>query len=962
MGMAVRDLNQAYADNAGVAAGKYEPTVQELADLRHVLTGGGNIGILPANVQPIAQRMRNKVDSLTREMVSSGAATGGLVITLTNNLGVYVTRTYKARTMGDRWAKEARADQQLMARASTELRSRIANHEARKAADALFMAQYGTTPNLFGIASQVISPQQLGMLRSTTQYQTLFQQSLAAVNVSPAAIESAIDEYLLGDPLERYANKRNVLAKNLSVFKRKDYFEDWELALMGEHTDPRQEFVATVMKQAALLEQQKAMAEMARDLSNLSPNASTMPGSALFVHENDFNQGNHTGSWVRVSSAGNPVFTPLDQFYVRRETMEDLQELFGTKPLGSYERHLAALTGVVKTNKTVYSLVTQVRNFASASLFVVSAGHFGQLRPDRVQGALSLMTRYGLAEQRGRLSATDQAFINDMVRLGVLNESVSANDISKALGESPDVVARLLGGVASGDPMTRAMRNKVQRWAIDKPQALYLFGDNVWKTLQYQGELDLIRRAYPAWSAEQQKVEAARRVRSTSPTYSLVSPFVQKLRRNPLFGPFVPFAFESTRSLINTYRTIRDDAMSGNAVLMRHAGKRAIGTTMALYGAKAAAMTAVSTASMLGFGGGDEEDERSEAAIRNLLPESYENAEIVTLGRVRPGVVRYINVSYLSPYSAAVEPMQVMVRHFTSGNWNEESFLDASTRALAHAAAPYTKFELVAPAIAEVITGRTTDDQEVYGPTDNWYVATEKSLAHLAKRWGPGVVEQVAKAFDPQRSAGVEVASMLSGLRVSELDVAYLAETHARRFKRTESSISGDLTRDMRNPYLSEQDLESMIEETNRRREVAFWDVHSKVSAAQHLLGLSDTQMRRLLKAGEAGEDASRQFVQGKWQPYRNTSALDEAIKMARTPEDKQGLRNVRSSLHRVLARTGKRELDLPIHRPSVTPLGGSLDSRATARKTVEDLRQQPSSVLVLIRSRIASMAARAAS
>lgn len=76
-----------------------DSTPPEVMDaVNRFMRGQADVSSLPQDLQATVARMRDHVDTLSRELIDSGAAAGDLAMTIEKNRGVYLTRTYKQFT------------------------------------------------------------------------------------------------------------------------------------------------------------------------------------------------------------------------------------------------------------------------------------------------------------------------------------------------------------------------------------------------------------------------------------------------------------------------------------------------------------------------------------------------------------------------------------------------------------------------------------------------------------------------------------------------------------------------------------------------------------------------------------------------------------------------------------------------------------------------------------------------
>ena len=148
-----------------------------------------------------------------------------------------------------------------------------------------------------------------------------------------------------------------------------------------------------------------------------------------------------------------------------------------------------------------------------------------------------------------------RGYIEKMLRLGVIHESVRANELRNVLEEA----------MRSGlEGMEDNRVKQVLKGGARKLTEVYQAEDDVWKVYAFENEKTRFEKALPELSQQEIEERAAKTVRMTYPTYSLVPEAVKKMRRFPLAGTFVSFPAEVVRVTGNTMQLIQQELRSSN--------------------------------------------------------------------------------------------------------------------------------------------------------------------------------------------------------------------------------------------------------------------------------------------------------------------------------------------------------------------------------------------------------------
>lgn len=183
--------------------------VEEVHRLDGALKGEVPVDELPAPLQPVVRQMRTHIDALSDAMIRTGAAAGDLALTIKQNKGVYLTRTY--RVFDDpKWAKKV--PQEVRTRAETFIRRE--------------------NPDL-----------------SEEEVAGRIEALLYREESSPFA---ALSGGKLG-------------AKDLSITRRRKDLPEELRALLGEYKDPRVNYVRSMARMAGVVSNQQFLNQVRAD-------------------------------------------------------------------------------------------------------------------------------------------------------------------------------------------------------------------------------------------------------------------------------------------------------------------------------------------------------------------------------------------------------------------------------------------------------------------------------------------------------------------------------------------------------------------------------------------------------------------------------------------------------------------------------------------------------------------------
>ena len=470
-----------------------------------------------------------------------------------------------------------------------------------------------------------------------------------------------------GGMVDLMTNKSTYGSKELSIMMRRQDLSPIVRELLGEYTDPRVNFVKSSNKMANMIAKQAFLNGLAQELT----------GSVLF-HKPPKGS---TEFRAKIASKNSNAMDPLDGMRTTEEFRDVLREWTEVPEVSEWLRKYMVFNGAVKLGKTVWNTGT---HFANAGSGVLIALLNGTLRPEH----LMMSTRMYGADMfgdtpLGRFYAGKNFTVQqlqdlrvEMIRKGVLGDGANSGEVDAMLKDSATSRTTL------GD---RILDNKVGRGLKATAEVVgrqYQWEDDFFKAAAYFSGLSDNKKA--GMDQDAAEIHSAKRTRDLYPTYSLVPPLIQSLRRFPLVGSFVSFSSEMIRTSFNQKKYFEEDARSGDKMRI---ARRIIGGAVGVSLLQGAALI-----SRLAQGISDEEDE----TYRQLLPPWSTNGTILYLGLDDNGNMEYVDLSRFDPWS-----------HFrkmwnSAWNGNNVTMSQKLTEFTIAAVEPFLAPEIVADALTDV--------------------------------------------------------------------------------------------------------------------------------------------------------------------------------------------------------------------------------------------------------------------
>lgn len=621
------------------------------------------------------------------------------------------------------------------------------------------------------------------------------------------------------DSMEAFIRETKLGAKDLSVLKQRKDIAPEIRALLGEYKDPRLNFAKSATKMARLV------------FNHLFLKQVRQIGMGQFLFEGTDRP---PAATKQIAADSSEAYAPLNGLWTYPHIEQAFRDALGKEQMANWYRVIVQLNGFVKFGKTVLSPTTAARNWQSAAFFAIANGHFDWRDMTKsLDGFKEYFTNQG--------SAKKLAYLRNLKKLGVVYDVPYAGEMM-----------RLLDDTQMADWLRRGNVELTIRKGLQYAQNFYRYGDDFWKIIGFENEKRaLIAHGYDATAAE---TEAAERIRNTYPTYSMVGRFVNSLRRFPLAGTFVSFPAEIIRTSYHMLRYTAKDWQSEQTRPMAY--RRAAGLAIAAAFAYA---TQETLKAMLGIG--DDEEE----AVRDLAPPWQKNSNLAFVGRDEKGNLRYFDLSFLDPYNYWKRPITAILR---DEPW-QETFLEVSREVLT----PFFGVDILAGVVFEVAANKKMDTgAPVFKDNDEPLSQLGDIVSHVWHGVQPGLTANLERAFKAYQGevspSGREFtpkdeALSWVGWRATTVNPRASLYYRSWEFKDDKSEASAILRGVLNDPNeVGDDDLKVALENTLRRREIAYTKMQRVVAAAR-AAGMTDQQIRATLRDSRVSNDDTRALVKG---------------------------------------------------------------------------------------------------
>ena len=440
-------------------------------------------------------------------------------------------------------------------------------------------------------------------------------------------------------------NRDRQILSSISALRERQRVPAPVRQFLGEVTDVQTAFSATIQQQRTII----SSFEMANNLETL--------GFAQGWLTDQPNQ--TTGSIIPFrSSSNNPALAMMNGYYAPQWVVDGMNDHFRQDNLTGVLRTIRGALSAVKIGKTVFSVSTSARNFASGLWSVGVNGGYN---------ARGISESFGLVKEimAGRGGT---AYHQELTRLGVVGDGVSTGTIREFIRDAQHIdPVGLLDNDINAQPTGRNALStgfrSVQRFAT----RAYAASDDMPKIIGYEQNRTLLAEAYGLDRDDARvKEEAAVRVRDTYFTYSKVANIIKSARLLPFGPPFISFPAEVYRTSYNLVRYSLADLRSGNPVLQRSARNRLISAAATI--GITANLGAIIGEALEGFSDDDEESIDTTEQERELMKEFMEFGRFTTgndlqvTRRLDDRRYEMVNMSRYNPYAGVSDAFGTIMK------------------------------------------------------------------------------------------------------------------------------------------------------------------------------------------------------------------------------------------------------------------------------------------------------------
>ena len=356
-----------------------------------------------------------------------------------------------------------------------------------------------------------------------------------------------------------------------------------------------------------------------------------------------------------------------------------------------------AIKAGIQMNKTVLSLMTQMRNITTAAMFATANGHVGSGASVADNFRILFDDLVGRTKDPKKLREVMQEALDN----GALDSSTIAQELEQMIPElmggsklfkvSGGKIVEgktLIQGTTSDNVMASLLTGKGPIGkVVGKSMEAYQLGDNLWKLFGYNyvksqlkpalRNLDDVKKYFKQvykYDFKPVRADGTKKslddaikeiagieIRDIYPNYSMIPTFVQNVRKFPFLGNFVAFASEMYRNSFNIIRGGMRKMQSDNPYIRQIGARQLIGWTTTVGIATPVVMD--SAQKMTGI-----TKEMYQAYKDRFAPEYEKASDLIPVsGQKEDRSWKASNFSYLVPYADVAAPVKAAIQTFRQG-------------------------------------------------------------------------------------------------------------------------------------------------------------------------------------------------------------------------------------------------------------------------------------------------------
>ena len=674
---------------------------------------------LNKEIEGISLDMRKQLDALTQQIINGGyALTKENKAKLQMSIGSYLTRSYRVFDV-DNWSEELQASEdgkQVINRAYNFIASQ---DETQKKAQKL--------------SEETLRP-----------YDTVLDE----------LVNRNIQDILTKSETNSFVKASREGAKDMNALKRRKDIPEPIRALMGEYTDPVQNFQRTAFRVSSLLESMKYL------------NRVKKAGYNVFLFDkNDSNR--PTEYNTEIAPPTTDSYSPLSGLMTTPEIARAIQlepMLSGKVSQSPLYRSYLKSVGAVKFSKTILSPGTHGKNIIGNLFFMAMNGY-------------TSLDAYKIAwqEVHGRMKALEldelTARYEKLLRLGVVDQSVVVSELNALFGEEnldqkiESILERKQNAWSQEELKKMSSWVKKGKKFVTNPlQNTYQLEDDYFKIVSF--EMEAKRTAQLKFKKDYNQLDenqmeqvdeiAAEKTKNLLPNYGRIGQLGLLMKAVPVFGTFISFQLESYRTAYNTINIALKELKDPD--LRQVGAKRLIGTaSVQMFN-----HYLLNAIGQMLVPGTDPDDPEEHEFIKLVLAHWAKNSQKVLIG-AENGKFTYIDLSASNPHGQIERAYNAVAKGTDPKDAAAEFFLEAF--------GPFISKDILFSTIDALANNKNSYGNPIFREDDTPEEVFTKTFVELYRAFEPGLVRSISKISKADNKI-LESIGQMTGYKPQEVDYA----------------------------------------------------------------------------------------------------------------------------------------------------------------------------------------------
>lgn len=666
---------------------------------------------LPTEFKVLGDIMRNQIDGLTQQLINAGGIAPESIENIRTNIGSYLTRAYEVFD-NKNWDKKVKED--VVENARQYLRNSLAKIAEDRSKNT-------------GVTKE---------------------------DVLNKLVEEEINKIIKRDVASSFINSGKEGSKDLSILKQKMDIPMEIRALMGEYTDPIQNYANTIYKMATLVENTKFL----NDIKNNGL-------GTIFFEENDINRPKDFN--VKIAADSTKTFDPLGGLFTSKEIKEAFENIDKVSGLAGalnkfagYKFYMKTLA-TVKWLKTIGSVATHGKNVFGNLDFMLSNGYL-----DFSEYGKSFDVIRNDFFNKGKKNLEDKML--EYIEAGIVDQGVALSEIKSLFkdGSFDKTFERRMNN--QDDNKALKFLKNVKKYGssfIKNAENAYQAEDDFFKIVAYETEKRRYAEAFynkpfdQLTDTEKNDVRdyVSEIVKNTLPNYSRIPNSAKLLKVVPVAGTFISFQLEALRTTYNSVSLAFTEMKSDNPKVRAIGAKRFAAMTLT-QGLKYGLMYLLA----LNRSGGDDDDEDNvnKKAKRFVAPWSKNSNIVIT--DMGDGKFSFIDFSASDPRAA----MPKALNAFSSG----DNFVDGLIKSIEELTSPYINEDILLSLGTDLYNNEDAFGREIYNKYDSSTDKINKIFNRVWKTFEPGTVTSIKKISESENKVN-DAIGQFTGYKTIDVDI-----------------------------------------------------------------------------------------------------------------------------------------------------------------------------------------------